>query len=81
MDELKALDAMGFSMPSPAWLVGSFIFSIIGFAAWRYGKKLSLDAVKWIGVVLMFYSYFVSDTWLLFAIGTGLCFALYFYRL
>ena len=41
MDELQTLGALGFTMPTPAYLVGVIIFSIIGYAAYRYGKKTS----------------------------------------
>jgi hypothetical protein len=34
---------------------------------------------KWIGIGLMLYPYAVSQTWLLYAIGAGLCAALYFF--
>ena len=80
MDELKSLDAMGFSMPSPAYLFGALLFGLIGWAAYRYGKKLSIESVKWIGVALMMYPYAISETWLLYVVGGGLCAALYFLR-
>lgn len=75
MDELKALGAMGRALPSPAYLFG--VFSIIGFAANRYGRKQSNKSAKWIGVALMLYPYAISETWLLYAVGSGLCIGLY----
>ncbi len=33
-----------------------------------------------IGVALMGYPYFVSETWLVFSIGALLCFLLYLFR-
>ena len=80
MDELKTLDAMGFSLPSPAYLFGALLFGLIGWAAYRYGKKLSIQTVKWIGVALMLYPYAISETWLLYVVGSALCIALYFFR-
>lgn len=80
MDELNKLQSLGLTMPSPAYLIGAIFFGIVGFAAYRYGKKMSLFAVKWIGVVLMFYPYAVSDIWLLYTLGCGLCIGLYFSR-
>ena len=80
MDELNTLKALGFELPTPAYLFGSFLFGIIGFAAWRYGKKTSRPAVKWIGVALMLYPYGVSQTWLLYALGVALCTGLYWFR-
>jgi hypothetical protein len=80
MEELKTLESLGFAMPVPAYLFGLFIFGIIGFAAYRYGKKVSLQTFKWIGVALMFYPYFVSATWMLYGVGLLLCVGLYFNR-
>ncbi len=80
MDDLKALESLGFTLPSPAYIAGVVLFSIIGYAAYRYGKKASLPNLKWIGVALMLYPYVVDATWLLYAVGGGLCFALYFFR-
>jgi hypothetical protein len=80
MDELKTLESMGFTLPSPAYLVGVLLFGIIGFAAYRYGKKASLDTTKWIGIALMLFPYVISETWLLYAVGAGLCIGLYISR-
>lgn len=68
------------TLPSPAVLFASFLFGIIGLAAFVYGKK----SMKWnpmvIGVVMMAYPYAVDETWLLYAIGVGLCAALFVFR-
>jgi len=80
MEELKMLESLGLAMPSPAYLFGLFLFGIIGFAAYRYGKKMSLQSFKWIGVALMLYPYVVSATWLLYGVGVVLCVGLYFNR-
>ncbi len=80
MDELNALQSLGFTLPTPAYLVGAVLFGIIGFAAYRYGKKASLPTAKWLGVALMLYPYAISETWLLYLVGVGLCVGLYVYR-
>jgi hypothetical protein len=80
MDDLKTLEAMGFTLPSPAYLFGAILFGIIGYAAYRYGKKTALERTKWLGVALMLYPYLISATWLLYLIGAGLCVGLYFSR-
>ncbi|MEI6415267.1 MAG: hypothetical protein WCP34_13540 [Pseudomonadota bacterium] len=67
---------MGFTLPGPAYLFGAILFGIIGYAAYRYGKKASLTTTKWIGVALMLYPYLIAETWLLYAVGTGLCVSL-----
>jgi hypothetical protein len=77
MDELTAIQSLGFTLPSAAYLIGALLFGIIGFAAYRYGKKASLQSTKWIGIVLMLYPYAISETWLLYAVGSCLCIGLY----
>ena len=71
---------MGFALPSPAYLFGALMFGVIGFAAWRFGKKASFAITKWLGLALMIFPYFISETWLLYAVGTGMCVGLYFSR-
>jgi len=39
MDELSAFAVSGISLPSPAYIVGAVLFGLLGFAAYRYGKK------------------------------------------
>ena len=80
MNELKALESLGLSLPSPLYILGALVFGIVGFAAYRYGKKAALPVPKWIGVALMLYPYAISATWLLYAVGAGLCLGLYIYR-
>ena len=80
MDTLKLLESLGLTLPGPAYLIGALVFSIIGYAGYRYGKKAKLPIPKWIGITLMLYPYAVSDTWLLYAVGGGLCVALYVFR-
>lgn len=80
MDDLKALESMGFTLPGPAYLIGAILFGIIGYAAYRHGKKASAATTKWIGIALMLYPYAISETWLLYAVGGGLCLGLYISR-
>jgi len=68
---------LGFTLPSTAYLIGVVIFGVVGYIAYRHGKKMSLHATKWIGVVLMLYPYAISATWLLYVVGTGLCVGAY----
>ena len=76
-DELAALDALGITLPSTAYIIGVLIFGIVGYVIYRYGKKMSLQATKWIGVALMLYPYAISTTWLLYAVGAALCIGAY----
>jgi hypothetical protein len=65
---------------SPAALFGSILFGAIGLAAFIYGKKMVLWKPMVIGVVLMAYPYFISETWMLYSVGIALCFGLYVFR-
>jgi len=65
---------------SPAALFGSILFGAIGLAAFIYGKKIVLWKPMVIGVVLMAYPYFISETWMLYSVGIALCFGLYVFR-
>ncbi len=80
MDSGSALGMLGVGMPTPAYLAGLIIFSFIGYAAYRYGKTASRSFVRWGGVALMVYPYAVDETWLLYAVGAGLCGAIYAFR-
>ena len=80
MADLNALATSGLTLPSPAYLFGLIFFGIAGYAAYRYGKKAGLSRPRWIGIALMFYPYAVSETWMLYGIGAGLCALLFFYR-
>jgi hypothetical protein len=80
MDELNSLQSMGLTLPGPAYIAGAILFSIIGYAAYRYGKKQSRAGPKWIGIALMLYSYVTPETWMMYSAGAALCVALYFFR-
>ena len=80
MDSLKMLESMGLTLPSLAYLIGTILFSVIGYAAYRYGKKASIRNAKWIGIALMLYPYAISETWLMYAVGSALCVGLYVWR-
>lgn len=79
--QLQLLSSLGLTMPTPAYILGAIVFGLIGFAAYRYGKKTERSRAKWTGVALMFYPYVTgSDTRLLYLVGAALCALLYFYR-
>ena len=70
-------DLSGFSFARiMAWL----IFGAVGFVAFSFGRKQSNFKALAVGIVLMGYPYFVTDTFWLYAVGIGLCFLLYFWR-
>ena len=80
MDPLQTAQSLGFTMPGPGYLFASLVFSLVGWGAWRYGKRQQKQMTKWIGVVLMVFPYFITQTWLVWAVGAGLCAAMFFDR-
>ena len=73
MNGLKNLEALGLVLPSPAYIVGAILFGIMGYLVYRRGRRTSRPVLTWTGVALMVYPYAVSQTWLLWALGAGLC--------
>ena len=80
MDELKQLQALGLTLPSPAYIFGAIVFGLVGLGAFRYGRKHAQPLKVWIGVALMLYPYAVSRTWLMYVVGLALCAALFIDR-
>jgi len=77
MDNLSVLQSFGLTLPSPAYLIGAVLFGLIGWGAYRYGKRMARSRIKWLGVALMLYPYAISQTWLLYAVGALLCAGLF----
>ncbi len=73
MNDLDNLESLGLVLPSPAYIFGAILFGIIGYFAFRRGRKTSHATLTWGGVVLMLYPYAVSTTWLLWVVGIALC--------
>ena len=61
-------------------IILAVFFGLVGFAAFRYGRKNSEPRALFLGVALMAYGYFVSNAWVSLAIGTLLTLALFFPR-
>jgi hypothetical protein len=74
-DELEALGALGFTLPSPIYIVGVVVFGIAGLIAYSDGKRNGRPSERWLGLALMLYPYAIDRTWLLYFIGVGLCIA------
>jgi hypothetical protein len=72
MDAVEALKASGLTLPTPAYLAGMLLFSIVGMVAWWHGKRSERPTVKWLGLALMLYPYVVPQTWLLYVVGAAL---------
>lgn len=69
-----------FSLPSPGSLFAAIVFGAVGMGAFIHGKRSGLAKPMLIGIALMVYPYFVSEGWLVFAIGALLCYLLYLFR-
>ena len=79
-DQMEMLRALGFTWPSPAYIVGAILFGLIGLFAYYYGRRRQHRTTKWLGLALMLYPYVVPVTWALYAIGVALSAAAWFYR-
>ena len=73
MTDLSTLQSLGLVLPSPAYLVGMLIFSLVGWVVYRRGRKHTTPKLTWLGVGLMLYPYVVSATWALWLVGLALC--------
>ena len=80
MDPLQTLHSLGLELPSPAYIFGAIVFGLIGFAAWRRGRKNGRRRTVWLGLALMLYPYVVAQTWLLYAMGIALSAAVFIDR-
>jgi len=67
-------------MPTPINLFAAIVFGGIGMAAFVYGKKAGTMKPILIGIGLMVYPYFVSQTWLLFGVGILLTGSLFVFK-
>ncbi len=73
MEELKSLQGLGLDLPSPAYIAGSILFGLLGWAAFRHGRKHGRKLTTGLGLALMLYPYLISQTWALWAVGLALC--------
>jgi hypothetical protein len=80
MDNLAGLESLGLTLPSPAYLFGAIVFGVIGFVAYRYGKRVGRQLTRWLGLALMLYPYAISQTWMLYVVGAILCAGLFIDR-
>ena len=61
-------------------LIGGILFSMIGMAALGYGKKQDSAKPMFIGVFLLVYPYFISNTIALYCIGVALTVSLFIFK-
>ncbi len=74
---MPELSLEGFSL---ATVLIAVLFGIVGFAAFRYGKKNGEMRLLLLGIALMAYGYFVTNAWISLAIGAVLTVLLFFPR-
>ena len=72
MTKLISPSSLGLVLPSPAYILGAILFGIIGWVAFRRGRKQSIAVLTWTGIALMLYPYGVSETWMLWLVGVAL---------
>lgn len=77
MDTSLNLASLGLTLPSPSYLAGALVFSLVGYVGYRRGRLASRPALTWTGVALMVYPYAISQTWALWLVGAILCGWLY----
>jgi hypothetical protein len=65
----------GFSL---ATILIAVVFSVVGFVAFRYGRKNGEPRPLFLGIALMAYGYFVTNAWVSFGIGAALTALLFF---
>ena len=80
MNSLTALQSLGLTLPSPAYILAAIVFGLVGFVAYRRGKASGRKTTLWLGVALMVYPYAVSSTLWLYTLGLALCAGLYLDR-
>jgi MFS family permease len=75
MDLMKEIE--GLSLTAILIAVG---FSVVGWIAFRRGRKDSEPRPIFLGIALMAYGYFVSNAWVSFGVGAILTLLLFFPR-
>ncbi len=69
MPDIPGLDLGDFSL---ATILVAVVFGLVGFAAFRYGRKNGETRPLVIGIALMAYGYFVTNAWISLGIGAVL---------
>jgi hypothetical protein len=77
---LAFMEGLGLGSFSVASILVAVFFGFVGFAAFRYGKKSGEPKPMFLGIALMAYGYFVSNTWVSLGIGALLTLLLFFPR-
>ena len=73
MDQL--VDLKGFSL---AAILIAVVFGVVGFLAFRHGRKNGEPRPLFLGIALMAYGYFVTNAWVSLGIGALLTLLLFY---
>ncbi len=68
-------------MENTSLLIWGMLFGAIGLGFFTYGKKQRAVVPLFVGLALFIVPYFISNVYLLVAVGTGLVIFPYFVRL
>ena len=78
---MEGLDLDGLLSGFSLWtILLAVVFGLVGFAAFRHGRKNHEPRPLFIGIALMAYGYFVTNAWVSLAIGAALTLGLFFPR-
>ena len=67
--------SLGLTMPSMWYVVGALLFSTIGIFVFRLGRKTKNTYLWALGVLLMIYTYAITNVLMVFVVGACLCLA------
>ena len=80
MTSAAMLPVPGLDMLNISGILATSIFGLIGFVAFLRGRKMSDPKLLIIGILLMGYSFFVSNAIWTWVIGIALTAALFIFR-
>jgi MFS family permease len=81
LTRVEGLDLDGLLSGFSIWtIVFAVVFGLVGWMAFRHGRRNHEPKPIFIGIALMAYGYFVSNAWVSLAIGSALTLALFFPR-
>lgn len=72
-EALERAKMLGLTLPTPGYLLGAVVFGLVGWMAFRAGRRQHRPRMVWMGVALMLFPYLISETWALYAVGALLC--------
>jgi hypothetical protein len=72
-ESLALLEAMGITLPTPAYLLAVLLFGVIGIVLFIMARRRRKRMVKWVALALMLYPYVVWGTAPAWGAGMALC--------